>query len=139
MGVIPDEAIKLNGKDDVFNYELSPHQIETELLCGERLYFQIKFSTAKRDMSLRMIKNGTITKLKQTSMVFQTGRIEKVSQKGADHSKVKRKEEVVKNDLQDKICPSISSNYMDSSNSFFMDQMGLLDNIIKLLNQGYFT
>lgn len=34
-----DEAIKMFGKDDVFNYDLSPHQIETELLCGERLYF----------------------------------------------------------------------------------------------------
>jgi hypothetical protein len=55
----PDEAIKLHGKDDVFNYELSPHQIETELLCGERLYFSIKFSTEKRDLSLKVIKNIT--------------------------------------------------------------------------------
>lgn len=53
-----DEAIKLFGKDDVFNYELSPHQIETELLCGEKLYFQVKFSTEKKDFSLRMVKNG---------------------------------------------------------------------------------
>lgn len=53
-----EEAIRLSGKDDVFNYDLSPHQIETELLCGERLYFQVKFSTEKKDLSLRMVKNG---------------------------------------------------------------------------------
>lgn len=68
-----DETIKLFGKDDVFNCDLSPHQIETELLCGERLYFQVKFSTEKKDLSLRMVKNGANTKLKSTSMMFQTG------------------------------------------------------------------
>lgn len=55
--------MKLFGKEDVFNYDLSPHQIETELLCGERLYFQIKFSTDKKDLRLRMVKNGTVIKL----------------------------------------------------------------------------
>ncbi len=34
-----DDTIKLYGKDDIFNFELSPHQIETELLCSERLLF----------------------------------------------------------------------------------------------------
>lgn len=73
-----DDYIKLYGKDDVFNYELSPHQIETELLCGERLYFMIKFSTEKPDLSIKMVKNGQHTKLKHTSMQFQTGQNEKV-------------------------------------------------------------
>jgi hypothetical protein len=36
---IIEDSVKLYGKDDIFNYELSPHQIETELLCSERLSF----------------------------------------------------------------------------------------------------
>ena len=47
--------------------------IETELLCGERLYFLVKFSTEENDLSLKMAKNGQVLKLKQTSMTFQTG------------------------------------------------------------------
>jgi len=55
-----DEAVKLAGKDDVFNYELSPHQIETELLCGERLNFAFKFNTHQKDFHLTIEKNGAI-------------------------------------------------------------------------------
>lgn len=68
-----DETIKLIGKNDVFNTELSAHQIETELLCGERLSFLVKFSTDKNDLSLKVIKNGSVAKLKQTSLTFTTG------------------------------------------------------------------
>jgi SUMO ligase MMS21 Smc5/6 complex component len=39
FSAIIEDSVKLYGKDDIFNYELSPHQIETELLCSERLSF----------------------------------------------------------------------------------------------------
>ena len=71
-----DEAIKLYGKDDVFNFDLSHHQIETELLCGEKSWFQVRFSTLKPDLTLKMYKNmQNPTKLKKTTMHFMTGAI----------------------------------------------------------------
>lgn len=92
-----------------------------------------------------MVKNGTITKLKQTSMNFVTGKTEKVKVKraptatagGTDQTKLKRKEEIVKNDLNDKVCSQLSKDYMDKNSEFFMEQMGLLDSIVRLLNQAY--
>jgi hypothetical protein len=67
----------------------------------------VKFSTEKKDLSLKMVKNGTMTKLKQTSMQFMTGKMEKVKVKRQgtasntvqEASKLKRKEEIVRNDL----------------------------------------
>jgi hypothetical protein len=53
-----DEYTKLYGKDDVFNFDLSPHQIETELLSGEKLSLLIKFSTEKKDLTLKIEKNN---------------------------------------------------------------------------------
>lgn len=77
-----DESIKLYGKDDVFNFELSPHQIEAELLCGERMYFFFKFATEKRDLSLKVIKsNNQELRLQGTSMLFQTGFYETIETK----------------------------------------------------------
>lgn len=69
-----EDTVKLYGKDDIFNHELSPHQIETELLCSERLLFQFEFTTEKPDITLKIIKNSNIeTKLQQTQIAFTTG------------------------------------------------------------------
>jgi hypothetical protein len=76
-----DEYTKLYGKDDVFNYDLSPHQIETELLSGEKLSFIIKFSTEHKDLTLKIEKNNQQTKLLVTSMQFQTGQYEHIDGK----------------------------------------------------------
>jgi hypothetical protein len=65
-----DEYTKLYGKDDVFNYDLSPHQIETELLSGEKLSLIIKFSTEHKDLTLKIEKNNQQNKLLVTSMQF---------------------------------------------------------------------
>lgn len=73
-----DEYTKLYGKDDVFNFDLSPHQIETELLSGEKLSFLIKFSTEKKDLTLKIEKNNQHTKLIGTSMQFQSGQYEQI-------------------------------------------------------------
>lgn len=121
-----DDSIKLFGKDDVFNYDLSPHQIETELLCSERLYFSVKFSTEKRDLTLKMIKLNQETHLTHTSMSFVTGYYqqiegpaEKVDKKKASQMNVQldsqkaKKEILVKNDLQEKVLPKIPSEYLN--------------------------
>ena len=105
-----DESTKLYGKDDVFNFDLSPHQIETELLSGEKLSFLIKFSTEKRDLTLKIEKNNQHTKLIGTTMQFQSGQYEHIDVKeskkvasastNADSSKQLIKKELLKkNDL----------------------------------------
>jgi hypothetical protein len=40
------------------------------LLCGERLVFNFKFASQKRDVQLEMHKNGSCQKLKKTSLIF---------------------------------------------------------------------
>lgn len=41
--------------------------------------------------------------------------------------------------MQERICSSVSKDFMDSGNPFFMEQMGILDSVVRLLNQAYFT
>lgn len=143
-----DEYTKLYGKDDVFNFDLSPHQIETELLSGEKLSFLIKFSTEKRDLTLKIEKNNQHTKLVGTSMQFQSGQYEHIDVKeskksaqpsSADSSKqLIKKEQLKKNDLQEKVAPNISKDFMDIQNPFLSQIITYLDSSIKILNYGYF-
>ena len=104
--------MKLYGKEDFFNYEMSQHQIGTELLCSERLFFQCEFSSDKSDLTMKIIKNGNQeTKLSQTSMVFTSGQYKQTE--GTNASQMKKmstmnttidsqkgkKEVLIKNDL----------------------------------------
>jgi len=72
-GNIEEEVVRLLDKTDVFNTELTNHQIETELLNGERLNFILKFSSHKKDLSLKIVKNAQTSKLNGTSLTFMTG------------------------------------------------------------------
>jgi hypothetical protein len=88
----------------------------------------IKFSTEKKDLTLKIEKNNQHTKLVGTSMQFQSGQYEHIDIKdpkkliqtnSSDSSKqLVKKELLKKNDLQEKIAPNISKDYMDISNPF---------------------
>jgi hypothetical protein len=64
------DHIKLLGRNDVFNHELTPHQIETEMLCGESLNFKISFSSKNQDLVMKIEKNGNSTTFKPSNLSF---------------------------------------------------------------------
>lgn len=49
-----------------------------------------------------------------------------------------KKEQLKKNDLQERVAPNISKDYMDISNPFLCQIINYLDTSIKILNCGYF-
>ena len=61
-----------------------------------------------------------------------------VDQSRKKKKRLKKEEVIITNDLQEKICPNISKDYLDQSSGFFKDQMECLDKIIRLLNEAYF-
>jgi hypothetical protein len=88
----------------------------------------IKFSTEKKDLTLKIEKNNQHTKLSATSLQFQSGQYEHIDVKeskkntqssSSDSSKqLVKKEQLKKNDLQEKVAQNISKDYMDISNPF---------------------
>ena len=77
-------------------------------------------------------------------MQFQSGQYEHIDIKdpkklnqtnSSDSSKqLVKKELLKKNDLQEKIAPNISKDYMDISNPFLAQMITVLDTSIKILN-----
>lgn len=51
------ERIFLNDKTDVLDSEYQPHHIESEFLSYEKINFKLKWSTAKKDMRMKVFKN----------------------------------------------------------------------------------
>lgn len=75
-----------------------------------------------------MVKNGSVAKLKQTSLTFTTGYV---------HNKKKQKKAKVDlNDYQDRVCPQLSKDYLD--NPFYKESVSELDKWICMLNVYYF-
>lgn len=56
----------------------------------------------------------------------------------AVQTKPKKKEEFIKNDLQERVCSGISKDYMDYKSPFVQAHMGTLEEIVKLFNIVYF-
>jgi hypothetical protein len=108
----------------------------------------IKFSTEKKDLTLKIEKNNQHTKLSATSLQFQSGQYEHIDVKeskkntqssSSDSSKqLVKKEQLKKNDLQEKVAQNISKDYMDISNPFLAQMITVLDTSIKILNCFYF-
>lgn len=48
------------------------------------------------------------------------------------------KEEILKNDLQERVCSSLSKDYLDQKNLFLKEHVVMLDNVVSLLNGAYF-
>ena len=72
-------------------------------------------------------------------MQFQTFRAKRVGKKEAtDATKPKRKEEFIKNDLQERVCGMLSKEYMDYKNAFVASHMGTLQEILQIFNIVYF-
>ena len=64
------EMVYLTEKSDVLNGFLSDHQIESELLCVEKLNFIISWGVMKKDLSMKIVRNSNVLEVPSTGLSF---------------------------------------------------------------------
>ena len=98
------EMVYLTEKSDVLNGFLSDHQIESELLCVEKLNFIISWGVMKKDLSMKIVRNSNVLEVPATGLSFTS-----------------------KDDLNDRVLPKLHKDVLNDEQVLVkMDELVLM-------------